>query len=356
MILILILSIRETYHFSKKEAKEEVHVDSTVHDRLDIHMDITFPSITCSTIALKAVDATGESQSESLPYIFKLPLDINSVANGPALHQTTQDDTILTHNQLQHVLKNSDLPKETPKAPLNTKCGTCYSDAIDACCDSCDQVRQHFLIRGWPFHIDRFWQCNGGIHPLSSETGCQIFGKIEVNKAKGSFHFAPTLKTTDAFALFFGIGSTGKYNISHTIHKLWFGDVAPNEATMVMSRIDSRKDLYPPLPLSNRRVVIENDSIVQYYVKVISTRVDLLNGTTITFTQYSANEHVRETTRGSLPSLHLFYDTPPLLLRFQENEKPWGHLLTNICALIGGTITLVGFVDNILHRNKVKLF
>ncbi|GBG27643.1 Endoplasmic reticulum-Golgi intermediate compartment protein 3 [Hondaea fermentalgiana] len=186
---------------------------------------------------------------------------------------------------------------------------------------------------------------------------------LRVPKAKGSFHFGPSahIMQQDLFQAFWGrAGGAGgreghtSIDMSHKIHALWFGDTAPEEAQQALSKVvSSAKAAAPALQGSERTV--ERGSLVHYYLKIVATDISLdgrkSNGTLQTH-QYAVSEHVRPATQTMMPSLHFFYDTPPLRLQYSAKRKSWAHFFTRLSALIGGTYTLMGLVDRALHTRS----
>ena len=77
-------------------------------------------------------------------------------------------------------------------------CGSCYGAAIKgadvSCCNTCEDVRRAYSDQGWVFEADNFEQCvsEGWKEKTLAQAreGCRMFGKLEVNKLRGNFHFS----------------------------------------------------------------------------------------------------------------------------------------------------------------------
>lgn len=77
-------------------------------------------------------------------------------------------------------------------------CGSCYGGEPpeSGCCNTCDEVREAYVRRGWSFsdpdHID---QCvsEGWSQKIKEQNteGCNVAGKVHVNKVIGNFHISP---------------------------------------------------------------------------------------------------------------------------------------------------------------------
>jgi len=48
LLVMLVLFLSETYIFMSKEIRPELSVDTSLLDKIEIHMDITFPALPCA--------------------------------------------------------------------------------------------------------------------------------------------------------------------------------------------------------------------------------------------------------------------------------------------------------------------
>ncbi len=102
------------------------------------------------------------------------------------------------------------------------------------CCNTCNEVVDAYVKNGFESRqaIFQAKQCQpdfGGSlyadHPMEDNEGCNLSGKLQVNKVAGNFHVAmgeSTVRQGQHIHLFDYQASHG-FNISHTIHKLSFG-------------------------------------------------------------------------------------------------------------------------------------
>ncbi|KAJ1552430.1 hypothetical protein HK405_011360, partial [Cladochytrium tenue] len=224
-------------------------------------------------------------------------------------------------------------------------CGSCYGgiEPEGGCCNSCEDVRKAYTAKGWAFkNADEIEQCiregwSEHIREQASE-GCNMFGHIEVNKVAGNFHFAPGKSFQQGGVHVHDLSSYQpgtSYDFSHTIHSLSYGQVA-NFAN----------------PLDGHSKSAEKGHYMyQYFVKVVSTKYQFLNGTVINTNQIAVTEHERETgTMGmGLPGVFFNYDISPMLVTYKEYKKPFAHFLTDVCAIVGGIFTVAGLLDSIIY-------
>merc|ERR1712196_291748 len=96
---------------------------------------------------------------------------------------------------------------------------------------------------------------------------------------------------------------------------------------------------------------ISGSGMFQYYMKVVPT--DYIRGKKTQSTyQYSATEHFRHLSTLSsngVPGVYFYYEILPIRMRIREIGASFGHFLTNVCAIVGGTFTVMGMIDGLLH-------
>ena len=44
-----------------------------------------------------------------------------------------------------------------------------------------------------------------------------------------------------------------------------------------------------------------------------------------------------------------FYDVSPIMVHYTETKTPFYHFLTEICAIVGGAITVTGLLDSMIY-------
>lgn len=108
----------------------------------------------------------------------------------------------------------------------------------------------------------------------------------------------------------------------------------------------------------------------QYFIKVVPTIYEGLDGTFINTNQFSVTEHYRilankgETGHGLPGKFHLFlcmrltdlfvgvffmYDLSPIMVKFTERQRSFAHFLTSVCAIVGGVFTVAGIIDSLVY-------
>ena len=51
-----------------------------------------------------------------------------------------------------------------------------------------------------------------------------------------------------------------------------------------------------------------------------------------------------------VPEAKFSYDLSPMAVIVQNKGRRWYDFITSLCAIIGGTFTVVGIVDAVLHK------
>jgi hypothetical protein len=393
-ISIILFALEVRYWWSV-EIQEHMEVDPLRSLQMRVNFDVSFPSLPCAAVNMDTQDASGTSSHDVMHNIFKRRL----YATGEPMvdvEETKFDGTPGTrkngvlktaadivkekqkaiaegrHTAVQPRMEGGDKPrggwqKATQPEREKPTCGDCYGAGNPGeCCDTCEQVKEVYRRKGWHFNMHGVTQClqegfSGDVKSqMEAKEGCNVFGFLEVPKVNGNFHFGPGHGIQHSF------GDSGelidftyrKFNISHKINTLSFGAYAPG---------------VPGGILDNRVMTIsEGAGMQQYFVKLVPTIYQKL-GSRSTYIknskdaaadthdihsfQYSVTEHLRkleisaaqmEMATGLLPGIFFNYELSPIRVRLEEKRRSLTHLLTNICAIVGGAFTVGSLVDSIV--------
>lgn len=254
-------------------------------------------------------------------------------------------------------------------------CGECYGaggpSQAKKCCNTCEEVRNAYASVGWAFGDGTgVEQCErehyGEKLKAEREEGCNLAGHLQVNKVVGNFHIAPgksfsapQMHVHDLQQYF---NSPKEHTFTHHIHQLSFGPELPN----------GKAD---PNPLDDTmHTTQERGHNFMYFIKVVSTSYIPLGleagapGTVETH-QYSVTSHERSLkggtdpdhpdklhARGGIPGIFFSYDISPMKVVNKEvRERSFIGLLTSICAIIGGTLTVATVVDRTVYEGGMKI-
>lgn len=349
-LLVTLLLVNEMSMYLTDHVKEKVVLDRNgilSDERLSINFDITFPRVPCEVLHLDAMDIGGNYQEDITHNINKQSLDHQGVPKRlEAGGQTTpgtkrkEDDAADAAALHQEFKKNSQNPDY---------CGDCYG-ASEGCCNTCEALIQAHVKKGWSTKGLNLVaeQC---IHPLGQMKeleeamarggGCQIFGYIQVKKVAGNFHIAPGrayqsrnhhLHDMKPFA-------EDQFDFSHTVHKLSFGADIPG-IVHPLHNVQFRAD--------------KSGSKSIYYTEVVPTTYKQTNGLVVEANQYSVAEHhqdyfARDHNRVWLPGVFVHYTISPIRVVVTHGGETVARFLVQLCAIIGGTFTLAGLFDRLLH-------
>lgn len=360
VVLIVWLTLSEWLDYRRISYNPELVVDKARGERLDINLDITFPDMPCQLLSMDILDASGEIQEMVEHGLVKTRLD----ENGKAISST----------QINFEREQSQVA-----AKPEGYCGSCYGaeESEDQCCNSCEEIRKAYAKKGWAFHDGGHMdQCEEEHYNLNIENnkqeGCNIAGHVSVNKVVGNFHFAPgssiTANGQHTHDLSLYYKETMPFTFSHQIHHLSFGpdlqQVSDSYAAELANPLDNTK-----------KKTVKKAFTYQYFIKVVATRYERLNGEASETNQYSVTSHERGLeggrdqdhphtlhARSGVPGVFFAYDISPMKVINRElRERTFGTFLTGVCAIVGGVLTVGAVVDRgvweadkALRRKKEK--
>jgi hypothetical protein len=271
LLLILILTYTEWSDYRRIIVKSELIVDKGRGEKMEIHMNITFPRMPCELLTLDVMDVSGEIQTGVMHGVNKVRLRTESEGSG----------VIET--------KALDLHDEEGSQHLDPQyCGECYGAPAPAsatksgCCNTCAEVREAYAAVSWSFgRGEGVEQCerehySQHLDEQRSE-GCRIEGGIRVNKVIGNFHFAPGKSFSNGnmhvhdLDNYFNSGPV-EHSFSHQIHHLRFGPELPDEVVKKVGEEGMKWASHHLNPLDDTEQKTQDKAFnFMYFVKVVST-------------------------------------------------------------------------------------
>jgi len=304
------LILYEFISFESEELVEVISLEKERESNMLLYIDIAFPDMICEDTNLDVVDQMGNE-----PFI--------------ALRQ----------------IKKTPYISDTPQ---KFYCRSC-SDDPKTCC-TCDEIYE--LLRNFgallPPHL-RPDDCQifdesvlgASTDSLRKKAGCRVTAMLNIPKMKGNLHFAPGRSVKDSgghvHQLDYNTLATGFKNIrlSHRINVLSFGPK------------------YPGMQVPLTSVTQDHAALVKqtYFIDLVPT-VYLDDSAYPTITnQYSVTNYTLPVDvmidYGMLPGVFFSWDISPMLISITEVDKSFFHLLTRICAVVGGTWTVIGLIHSI---------
>ncbi len=317
-----------------------------------------YRSTPCSAVSAGATDASGDPHKDIMSHVTKRRLDQKGEALGTSVSSKV-GNTVTGHEDL-HSRRNEALARgeDTRVAgdghgqvkPLGAedhtgKCLSCFGAApAGECCNTCEQVREAYRKKGWSFDPEGVEQCQqaGFVADLQSSggEGCALVGYVQVPKVTGEFHFAPSHGFSLAHTYIQDLASFTfeNFNNTHRWNSLTFGAAVPGK----------------PAPLTMHTEVLPKgvSGAHQYYLKVVPTTYTDLRGRVTDSNQYSVTQHFKHLDKSSgqgLPGVYVNYDFSPIHVSIQEQSRSFGHFMTSMCAIIGGTVTIMSMLDKGTH-------
>ncbi|XP_017784740.1 PREDICTED: endoplasmic reticulum-Golgi intermediate compartment protein 3 [Nicrophorus vespilloides] len=335
IIIMGLLFWVELVDFVTPNLSEELFVDTTRSPNININLDVIIPTISCDFLALDAMDSSGEQHLEIDHNIYKRRLDLEG---NPIEEPQKEDITIQT--------------KEVTEGTNSTEilCGSCYGASMDPkrCCNTCDEVREAYREMRWALdNLENITQCKDEKYNERLKTafsqGCQIYGSLTVNRVSGSFHIAPGKSFSINHMHVHDVQpfSSTVFNTTHTIKHLSFGAKLDGDAHNPL------KDTYS--------VAHEGATMFQYHIKIVPTSYVNIRGEIINTNQFSVTKHQKVISvlsgESGMPGAFFQYELSPLMVKFTEKERSFGHFITNLCAIIGGIYTVASLIDAMVYRS-----
>lgn len=337
LIIIMVLFFSEFIYYLQIERHDELYVDVSTQKKMEIYLNITFPSMACDVVSIDMQDISGDSQFNIQNTVYKRRLDLQT---GIPLDEYKLEKKIV-------VVPDKDMSKELIIAKMKAPgyCGGCYGaeQSKEQCCNTCVSVKEAYARKGWAFiENDDIEQCHEESVDRKTKyaklEGCNLHGFFLVNKVAGNFHISPGKST--------GQGDThmhdympfelDHFNSSHIIHSLGFGEK------------------YPGLhnPLDGVRKIVSDTGLFQYFIKVVPTIYEQDSSQLLT-NQFSVTQHFRphnNVHKSVVPGVYFMYDLSPIMVHITEKKKSFLHFLTNLCAVLGGVFAIAGIVDSVVYR------
>lgn len=177
--------------------------------------------------------------------------------------------------------------------------------------------------------------------------GCMMSGFLLVNRVPGNFHIQMRSKNHNI--------NPPMANMSHVVNSLSFGPIVPRS-------VERRLNSIPPeyFNIKNTKPMDENyyvnDKLHQayhHYIKVVSTSLELSNRlmgkNAVLAYQMVASSQIMMYQEEDVPEARFSYDLSPMSVTISRKGKHWYEFITSMCALIGGTFTVVGLLSGFLN-------
>lgn len=183
----------------------------------------------------------------------------------------------------------------------------------------------------------------------NSNEGCRLEGTFYIDAVPGNFLLSASRG---------GFGQEIPLT-EFVFHSLWFGDAeklprvmshAPMLDTALFNTLrgQTHDEGYPPR------------TIYQFFLQIVPTYLKYEKTDEIVdiWYQYTAH-HSTVTTEGVPPGIYFRHQHTPIAVEYVIPHKTWSHFLVQLCAIVGGVFTVVGFVvpaADIVRKKVIEPF
>jgi len=177
----------------------------------------------------------------------------------------------------------------------------------------------------------------------SDNVGCMLSGFLLVNRVPGNFHIESRSKHHNLNPVM--------ANLSHVVNHLSFGPILSKEAANELERIpNSYFSMKKTHPIDD--AVYTNEKFhqaVHHYIKVVGTLLATNNPSdpVLAYQMIHASQ-IMQYTDDDVPEARFTYDIAPMSVLVKSKGKKLYEFVTSICAVIGGTFTVVGLFNGFL--------
>jgi len=396
LLVVLFLAWGEWADYRRIIIHPELVVDKGRGERMEIHLNMTFPKMPCELLTLDVMDVSGEQQHGVKHGINKVRLQPLKKGGGVIdMKSLALHDDSAVHLDPDY-------------------CGDCYGAPAppnaqkSGCCNTCDEVREAYAQKSWAFgRGENVEQCEREHYAEKLDEqraeGCRIEGSLQVNKVVGNFHLAPGRSFSNGnmhvhdLKNYVETPSGAKHDFTHTIHSLRFGPQLPDSINERIANTDLTWANHHGNPLDGTRQSTQDPNYnFMYFVKIVPTSylpigwekkmrkmASFMNrnaelGTlgfgadgSLETHQYSVTSHKRSLaggddsaeghaerlhSRGGIPGVFFSYDISPMkVINREEQNKTFLGFLAGLCAIVGGTLTVAAAVDRGLFEGTARL-
>lgn len=240
-------------------------------ERMEIHLNITFPKMPCELLTLDVMDVSGEQQHGVMHGVSKVRLQPQAEGGGVI------------------DVKSLSLHDDTASHLDPEYCGGCFGAQAPAnakkpgCCNTCDEVREAYAQASWAFgRGEGVEQCEREHYAEKLDAqraeGCRIEGGLRVNKVVGNFHLAPGRSFSNGnmhvhdLKNYWDAPQGKSHDFTHTIHHLRFGPQLPDNIATKMGSKNMPWTNHHLNPLDGTSQSINDPNYnFMYFVKIVPT-------------------------------------------------------------------------------------
>ncbi len=289
---MIVLFMNEFSAFVKVKTTSEMLVDTNIgSDKLKINIDVVLKKLPCAIVSIDSQDVMGTHSLNVHGHLIKKRID----KNGNIIDIYSEKKTsALTQETSGHNHDHAELP-------------------------------DYELVKS----------------AVINEEGCRLVGNLEVLRVPGNVHIS-----SHAFgSIIARLIQEGvyKFDISHVINHISFGEEDD------LNHIKNKFDYGILNPVDGISKTMDGSKVYEYYLKVVPTVYTDIDKNSYFVHQFTSNSNEMES-RMMIPTIFFRYDISPIVMKIDQYKESMFHFFVQICAIIGGMFTVVGILDNIIHR------
>lgn len=330
-ITLLVLWEGMGYVFAWNAYDTDLGIDSNTNRRMDVNLDIVFPSNPCTSLSIDLRDSGGDRKlNVSQASLQKIPLTARGEAAflGDVYDAEIYDPGESDEGSCLRCFVRGDLEKVTDRADSQGV------TLVEKCCTTCEEVREAYQKAGLPFP-DKFTipQCINEI--ASSFPGCRVVGTLHLKKIDGILVFAPRRAAAGNFHLL----DAARFRVDHKINKMILGDPRVQRF--------SRVAVTSPLEGHSYQGAAAE---VMYFLKVVPTTYSTrqVQPSTVRTYEYAVQTASRKVYIGldnRVPAVMFAFSFEPIQIDNFFRRPPFAKLLVRVCCICGGFFTVAGFLS-----------
>lgn len=412
--LTFIIILAEIYNHSCLKAAYHHHVtvDKSLGNMMRVDLNITFPALHCDDVHIDIMDVAGDAHNDVVETIKKVRLHLN---DGSRLSDEEISISVNNAHKLElealEALDRSLSPDYCGPCygaqEREDQCCNHCEDVVNAYkAKNWDYSAAHQLAE----------QCiregKTKPKPVIGGEGCNVNGYMEFKRVNGNFHIAmgEGIERNGNHIHTFLPEDLQNFNASHIIHTLRFGPLYDNKKTAKLSMNSIERTSLEGVS----KIVTEENGVTgsfQYFIKIVPTtykgkrivkeidpthrfkdskepqletnryfvtehftplmepddehyelaeELDLNNeedelaATKIGGNAGTSHTHHKShrTQKTILPGVFFIYQVYPFVIEISKEEASLIHLFIRIIATIGGTFTIVGWLDAFIYSKK----
>mmetsp|Transcript_18103 Transcript_18103/g.23814 ORF Transcript_18103/g.23814 Transcript_18103/m.23814 type:complete len:461 (-) Transcript_18103:301-1683(-) len=203
-----------------------------------------------------------------------------------------------------------------------------------------DLTKQHTNLKQLPEgqlekRLERAYEMHN-----TNRAGCMLSGFLTVNRVPGNFHI-------EAHSKYHDLDPT-MTNLSHVVNHLSFGEPLRGRQLSVLKSVP--EDMKQMSPLDGNSYI--NDDFHQSYhhfLKVVNTNYEVTKRPVKGY-QLLATSQIMHYDVNEIPEARFSYTISPMGVVIKKGSRKWYDFITSICAIIGGTFTVIGVLDAMFYR------